>query len=148
METIAAGAIALLTPYIARAAGEFAGEAGKAAWQLAEQLFRRLRTAAVGHPSASRSLDEFEQSPERSRAETQEALQGLLEGDPKLAKEVVGILDQVKSLGPAVLVTQRIKEAEDVVGLKARRLNRGSVDVQQEMDRGNRVIGAEIDEIG
>jgi hypothetical protein len=146
--TIAAGAVALLSPFLARATGEFAGAAGEAAWRLAERVLSRFRDASAGNPSASESLDEFANDPEGAGRAMAGTLISLLEGDPKLAEEVASLLEEVKRLGPTVAVTQKIKHAEDVVGLKATRLNRGEVDVVQVMDKATKVVGVELGEIG
>lgn len=146
--TLAAGAVALLSPLVARASGEFAGEAGAAAWRLAERVMKLFRSASSNDPSATAALDEFEQAPEQGAPAAQNTLQTLMEKDPVLASEVAELLAQVKSLGPAVAVTQRIKDAEDVVGLKATRLKRGEVDVVQEMDKGSKVVGVDLGDIG
>ena len=146
--TIAAGVFALLSPLLARAAGEFAGEAGAAAWRLAERAMGLFRRASASDPAATKSLDEFEKNPEEAGSAAQSTLLALLEGNPQLAHEVAEILAEVKSLGPTVAVTQRITEAEDVVGLKASRLNRGEVDVVQEIDKATKVVGVELGEIG
>ena len=52
------------------------------------------------------------------------------------------------SAGANVKVVQRMTEAEQLVGVKARRLARGNVDVTQEVDKAKKVTGAEFDEIG
>jgi hypothetical protein len=145
--TLAAAAVALLKPFLARSSDEFAGQAGNAAWRLAERLFDRLRGAATESRSARASLRDLQRAPERSQA-AEEAICHALERDPALAEEVGAIIAQVKKLGPTVVVTQRIKEAEDAVGVKAGRLRAGSVDVSQDVEKADRVTGAEFDEIG
>lgn len=146
--TLAAGAVALLSPYLSRAATDFAGQAGKAAWELAGSLLERLRSAVQGRPTEQRALDDLARNPEAVDPALR-ALQALFENDPSLAAEVAGILAEVKRLGPHVLVTQRIKDAEEVVGVKAKRVRgTASVDVAQDMDKARRVVGAELDELG
>jgi hypothetical protein len=143
--TLAAAAVALLGPYIARTGAEFAGEAGKAAWALAGRLLTRLRDALNG----DEAFDEFERQPDQAAPAAQVAIQRLLERDRELAAEVAALLEDVKRLGPHVLVTQRIRDAEDVVGLQARSVRgSASVDVQQDMVQGRRIVGAQFDELG
>ena len=147
--TLAAGAIALLTPYLAKAGAEFAGEAGKAAWGLASRLLGRLRSAVTGKPQEQEALEAFSSEPAGSAAKTQEMLEGVLKADPELAREVEHILQEVKRLGPAVSVVQQIKKAEDVAGVKARRIRSGSVEVKQDVEEAKNVTGAQFeDDIG
>ncbi len=117
--SLAAGAVALLSPYLARASAEFAGAAGKAAWGLAGRLFDRLKNAVADKPVEHSALENLSREPEKAAPAAQAALQTLFATDTSLAEEVAGLLAEVKRLGPQVLVTQRIKEAEDIVGVKA-----------------------------
>jgi hypothetical protein len=142
--TLAAAAVALLRPFLAKSADEFAGQAGGAAWRLAERLFVRLRDAASENRTARRSLRDLPDAPERA----EEAIGGLLERDPALAQEVTQLIAQVKQLGPTVVVTQRIEEAEEAVGIRAKRLRAGRVNVSQCVKKADRLIGGEFDEIG
>jgi hypothetical protein len=147
--TLAAGAIALLTPYLAKAGTEFAGEAGKAAWRLAGRLLDRLQSAVRDKPRQQKTLEDFSSEPSSSAAATQEMLKRMLEKDRTLAGEVDSILQEVKRLGPSVSVVQRMKEAEDVVAVKARRIRSGSVEVNQEVEKGRNITGVQIeDDIG
>jgi hypothetical protein len=147
--TLAAGAIALLTAYLAKAGAEFAGEGGKAAWRLAGRLLDRLRSAVKDTPRERKALEDFSSEPRGSATATQEMLQSVFEKDHALAGEVDHFLQEVKRLGPSVSVVQRIKEAEDVVGVKARRIRSGSVEANQEVERGKNITGVQIeDDIG
>jgi len=147
--TLAAGAIALLTPYLAKAGTEFAGEAGKAAWGLAGRLLGRLRSAVTGKPREQEALEAFSSEPADSATKTQAVLEGVLKADPELAREVEQILQEVKRLGPSVSVVQKIKEAEDVAGVRARRIRSGSVEVEQDVEKAKNVTGVQIeDDIG
>jgi len=147
--TLAAGAIALLTAYLTKAGAEFAGEGGKAAWRLASRLLGRLRSAVTGKPREQEALEAFSSEPVGSAAKTQEMLEGVLKANPELGGEIAQILQEVKRLGPNVSVVQRIKEAEDVAGVKARRIRSGSVEVNQEIEKSKNVTGVQIgDDIG
>jgi hypothetical protein len=147
--TLAAGAIALLAPYLAKAGAEFAGEAGKAAWSLAGRLLGRLRSAVQDKPPERQALEEFADGASGSAATAQAMLQGVIQDDPELAADVSHLLQEVKRLGPTLVVVQRIKEAEDVVGVEARRLRSGSVQVTQESEKAKNITGVRIeDDIG
>ena len=142
--TLAAGAIALLIPYLAKAGEEFAGEGGKAAWRLAGRLLDRLRTAFKDRPREQRTLENFSREPSGSSTAVQEMLQSVIEQDPDLGREIDHILQEVKRLGPNVLVSQHINEAEEVIGLRAGRIRSGSVEVNQEIGKGKNITGAEF----
>ena len=69
--------------------------------------------------------------------------------DPALAQDLSVILDTVKRSGPGVRVVQAMQEAENVVGIKAKALRRGAVEVHQTVaGKASGVTGADIDEIG
>jgi hypothetical protein len=142
--TLAAGAVALLTAFLGKAGGEFAGEAGRAAWGLASRLFGRLRSAVQDKPQEQQVLDNFSAEPAVAAAPAREMLQGLLARDPALAAEISDVLAQIKQLGPTVTVNQRITEAETVVGVEARRLRAGTINVDQQVDKGGSVTGVKI----
>jgi hypothetical protein len=146
--TIAAGAVALLSPVVKKAMEEFAGDAGKAIWEKAKGLFARLRRSLAGEPAAEEALGKFERDPEGGKADLQARLKERFERDEALRKEVEEVLKDIKRTGPDVRVVQRVKEAEDVVGIEAKRMSRGSAEVEQEMDRARGVTGAKFDEIG
>jgi hypothetical protein len=147
--TLAAGAIALLGPYLAKAGAEFAGEAGKAAWGLAGRLLGRLRSAVRDKPPDRQALEEFAEGNDGSAAPAQAMLQRVLQSDPELAAEIGQLLAQVKQLGPSVVVVQRVEEAEDAVGVEARRFIKGSVEVTQEMKKAKNITGVRLtDDIG
>lgn len=143
--TLAAGAIALLTPYLTRAGTEFAGEGGRAAWRLASRLLGRLRSAFAGNRPERETLEAFSSEPAGSAAKTQEMLEAAFGSNPELAGQVGQILQQVKRLGPDVYVVQRIAEAEEVAGVKARGIRSGAVQVNQEVKKAKNVTGVEID---
>jgi hypothetical protein len=146
--TVAAGAVALLTPYLSKAAEQFAGEAGKAAWAKAQSLFGKLKAAFARAPGGKDVVARFESAPKDSKDEMESVLGERLQQDRVLLEEVAATLAEVKRLGPVVKVVQTIEEAEDVVGVRARRLSgQATVDVRQDMDRAKNVIGAQFDEI-
>lgn len=68
--------------------------------------------------------------------------------DSTLRAELAEALAEVKRQAPHVRVVQRIEEGEKLIGVKARRLERGTVDVVQEGGKVKEATGAELDEIG
>jgi hypothetical protein len=144
--TLAAGAIALLVTFLKAAGTEFAEEGGKAAWRLASRLLDRIRSSVKNRPPEREVLEAFTDNADGSTATMREMLRRRLEEDRALAVEVNEILQEVKQLGPSLFVVQRIKEAEDAVGVEARRIRSGSVEVNQEIERGKNITGVRIED--
>lgn len=146
--SIAAGVGALLAPYLKKAAEEFAGEAGKYAQEKAKALWEKLRAKFESDPPAEKTLERFEADPDGARSDFEAQVKKKAEEDPSLRDELAQALAEVKRQAPHVKVVQRIKEAEELTGVEARRLTRGTVDVTQEIDKGKKVTGVKLDEIG
>lgn len=146
--TIAAAAGALFAPYFKAAAEAFAGEAGRYVHGKVKEMWDRLRARVAGDPQAAAALDRFERDPDRARPELEALVEKQAAADPALRDELAEALAEIKRQAPTVKVVQQMTEAEELVGVKARRLARGSVDVTQEVDKATKVTGAELDEIG
>jgi hypothetical protein len=147
--TLPAGAVALLGLYLARAGDEFPREAGQTALAFSWPCALQLTKAVEDETDERKLLDEFNRERESTSQATQVALQVLMVSDTALKAEVPSLLADVKRLRPQVLVTQRIRAAEDIVGIKARKVRaESSIDVDQEMDKVEHIVGADIDEIG
>ncbi len=150
--TIAASLVALLAPYLKKAAEEFAGEAGKGVatfvQEKAKALWERLRAGFAGNAPAIQVLDRFAADPDAHRDEVEVQLAGKLAQDRPLQEELAATLAEIKRAAPEIRVVQKMKEAEAVVGLKAKRMNRGTAGVTQEIDKAKGTTGVEIDEIG
>lgn len=146
--TIAAAVGALLAPYFQKAAEAFAGEAGKYVHGKAKDMWEKLRARVGGDPHAAATLDRFERDPDGARTELEALVERQAAADTALRDELAGALDEIKRQAPNVKVVQRVKEAEEAVALKARRLARGTVDVIQEVDKAKSARAVEIDEIG
>lgn len=146
--TIAAGVGALLAPYLKKAVESFAGEGGKYVFAKAKDVWEKLRGKAKGDPVAEQTLDRAERDPEGARAELEAQVEKLAAADAALRDELAAALADVKRQAPHLTIVSRVKEAEEAVALKARRLARGNVDVTQEVDKAKKVTTVEIDEIG
>lgn len=146
--TIAAGAAVLLTPYVKKAAEEFAGEAGRAVWGVAQRLHARLRRAFGGDDPAAEVLDRYDDEPEATQDELVGLLKERLAADPALAAEVAESLAEAKRAGSTVHVVQKVIEAERVVGAEVGRI-RGdrSLRVEQDVQKSKDVLGVRIDEL-
>jgi hypothetical protein len=146
--TIAAAAGALFAPYFKKAAEAFAGEAGKYVHGKVKDMWGKLRTRVAGDPQAAVTLDRFERDPDGARTEMEALVEKQAAADTALRDELAEAFAEIKRQAPNVKVVQRVKEAEEAVALKARRLARGNVDVDQEVDKAKKATAVEIDEIG
>jgi hypothetical protein len=146
--TIAAGAVALLAPFVRQAGEEFAGEAGKVVWEKTRTLLSRLKTRLAGDRVAAQTVERFQRDPDIATDDMQSVLEERLASDPRLLKEIGELLAEVKQAGPQVTVVQRVKEAERLVGVEGGRLKQGRIDVTQESDRASDTTGVKLDEIG
>ena len=147
--TIAAGAAALLAPYLKKAGEEFAGEAGKYVQEKARVLWQKIRAKLDGDPPAKVVLDKFEANPDAHAEEFKAKVEEKIGADKPLGDQISADVADVKAKAPYVRVVQKIKEAEDVVGVKANRLKAGTVDVDQgiEVAKG-KIVGVDIGDIG
>jgi hypothetical protein len=146
--TITAGVIALLTPYVKKAAEQFAGEAGKVIWNKTQGLFEKLQARLGGDQEAENTLAQFEKDPEQGQAGLEALLKEILTKDHILRDEIAGVLTEVKRDGPQVRIVQRVKEAERLVGIEAERVARGEVEVIQEADKVQEATGGKFGVIG
>jgi hypothetical protein len=146
--TIAAALGALLTPYLKKTAEDFVGEAGKYVQGRAKLLWQKLRARLEGDPQAKEVLDGYEADPEARRPDFEAAVEKTVADDGVLRDELAAALAELKKQAPEVRVVQRMTEAEDLTGVRARRMQRGRVDVTQEVGRAKGVTGVDIDEIG
>ena len=146
--TIAAGVVALLAPYLKKAGEEFAGEAGKIVLEKAGGLWQRLRAAFDGDAPATAVLDEFEREPSANSDQLRTTLEAKMGADRPLADDVAAAIAEIKRAAPYVRVVQRMTEAETLVGIKAKRLKAGTIDVTQDVGTATNVTGVELDEIG
>jgi hypothetical protein len=146
--TIAAAVGALFAPYFKKAAEAFAGEAGKYVHGKVKDMWEKLRARVAGDPQAAAALDRFERDPDGARTELEALVEKQTAADTGLRDELAEALAEIKRQAPNVKVVQRVKEAEEAVALKARRLARGNVDVTQEVDKAKKATAVEIDEIG
>ena len=150
--TIAASVIALLAPYLQKATEAFAGEAGKGAasfvQEKAKAIWNRLRDSAASDPPAAEALERFAADPDVHRNEAEARMVAQLTRDKTLLDELAGTLTEIKRAAPQLRVVQKMREAEEVVGLKAKRMTRGAADVSQEIEKAKNTTGIELDEIG
>jgi hypothetical protein len=147
--TIAAGAVALLVPYLKQAGEEFVGEAGKYAQEKARLLWQKIRAKLDGDAPTKVVLDKFEKAPEVHAEEVTAKVQETVAADKPLADDIAADVADVKRKAPYLRIVQTITEAENAVALKAKRLKAGTVDLTQNLGtvKGT-AVAADIEEIG
>ena len=99
--TIAAAAVAALSPYLAKAGEKIADAAGEAAWKKVGDLYDSLKHKFAGKPAAQGALEDLVKDP--TDADTQAALRKelkkLLAEDGDMLNELSAMLDQAKLSG-------------------------------------------------
>lgn len=143
--TIATAAIGILGPYVAKGAEEFVKAAGKDAYEGAKRLFETLKSKWAGKEEPASTLASFEKRPDRYETPLKEVLAEELAKDPALLEDVG---QQVAKMGPYIEVIMKMKKGEDIVGLEANEMTKGTAKVSQEIEEGKNVKGAVIGRIG
>jgi hypothetical protein len=146
--TIAAGAAALLAPYLKKAGEEFAGEAGKYVQEKARLLWQKIRAKLDGDPPAKVVLDKFEANPDAHAEEFKAKVAEKIGSDKPLGEQISADVADVKAKAPYVRVVLNITDAERAIGVRAARLNAGTVDVTITGGTVKDAIGADIGTIG
>ena len=146
--TLAASALAVLTPYVKKAAEEFTGETGKAIAEKAGSLLAKLKSWWTGDEAATDTITRYEENPARYEPYLEDVLKEKLLNDPQLRSELAELLREIKEAGPDLRIVQRMKKAEEVVGLKAKNMTGGTASVQQVIEEGKKITGMDIDKIG
>jgi hypothetical protein len=145
VEALAAAAISLVAPYLAKGADSFAQEAGSQAAVSVRALVDRLRRWWSGEPVAAAAAEELVSDPKKYSPILGQLLTAELAHDAAFATELRSLVDAV---GPHVEVVQRIELADGVTGASIGELVRGTVRVEQQIQEAHDVVGVEADRIG
>ena len=145
METLAATAIALVAPYLAKGAEEFAKEAGKEAFATVKALATRLSAWWSGKPVAAAASQNLAEDPGVYGKLLGDLLQADLAKDPALASDLRKLVD---AAGPVVEVVQKMDIARGVTGARIAEMVSGKVSVHQEMRDAQNVVGFEGGKLG
>jgi len=143
--TIATGVLAILTPYLVKGAKEFTNVVGEAAYDKAKGLLQNLKQRWAGDKEASATLEQFEQKPERYKPVVEDILKEKLSADSGMAQEYA---EKLRDMGPVLEIIQKMDEGKNITGLEAKELNKGHVVVTQEIKNADGVTGIKIDRIG
>jgi vacuolar-type H+-ATPase subunit I/STV1 len=143
--TLVTSVMAVLMPYVAKGAEEFARVAGEAAYNKAKSLLDTLKARLSGDKEATDSLTRFEEKPERYQPVVEDILKEKLAEDQALAEELKKLL---KEMGPELEIIQKMRVGKKVVGLEADEIAGGQAKVTQEIDEAEDVTGAKFGRIG
>ena len=145
METLAAAAISLLAPYLAKGAEQFAGEAGKGAADAVRAIAERLQRWWSKEPVAAaavQSLPAIRRSTRRSWQGCSRATSSMTRASRRSSARSWTTQDR------SVTVIQHMTVAIGVTGADVDELLRGSVHVEQVMDEARDVTGFRAKAIG
>jgi hypothetical protein len=143
--SLAANVVAVLAPYAAVGAQEFARNVGKEAYEKAKGMLATLRAKWAGDEEATDALTRFEEKPERYAPVLEDVLKEKLAEDKELAMVLSTLLSE---MGPSLEVVQRMEEGRRVTGLQAEEMAEGRARVRQDIGTGEDVTGARIRRIG
>ena len=138
-------AIAILLPYIKKGVEKFARVAGENAAEKAKSLLNTLKARWKGDKEATENLERFEEKPERYQFVLKDILKEKLAEDKDLAADLAEILN---ALGPTLDVIIKMKEAENVTGVKIGEFTDGKISSKIDIEIGKNIRGAEIDYLG
>ena len=114
ISTLVPAVMALLAPFVAKGAEEFAKTASKAAAEKAGALLDTLRERWSKDDEAKDALARFEQKPERYRPVVEDILTEAVKADPAFAQALSQILGPVQQMGSGKYQIQ-IAEGQGIV---------------------------------
>lgn len=143
--TIVTTVMAVLTPFVKKGVAEFGRAAGQAACDKAEQLLGYLKAKLAGDPAAASNLDKFEKKPEAYQAAVEDALKEKVAAEPAFAAELE---TRAKDLGPVLVIIQDLETGRRVVGLDATEIKSGNISTTQKIKDAEDVTGIRAGRIG
>ena len=102
----------------------------------------------AGDAAAVEVLDRFAADPDAHKDEFEKKMAGKLAEDRPLRDEFAAALAEIRRAAPHIRVVQKMEEAEATVGLRAKRMSRGTAEVTQVIDKAKGTTGVDLDEIG
>ncbi len=137
--------MAVLSPFVAKGAEEFASKISDTAYEKAAALLSTLKKKWAHDPVATADLTRFEKKPETYKEALKETLQEKLSED----KELTTMLsDLLQDMGPALEIFQQMEKAEGITGLESDEMLEGNVKVTQHITDAKNTTGAKIKRIG
>ncbi len=98
---LATAAIGILSPYLVKAGEEVAKSAAQAAWKKAAEIHKSIKSRIEQEEDdyLSRTLQRFEESPEKRKGAMQEALEEILAKDTGFAASLLALLKDAEQAG-------------------------------------------------
>lgn len=143
--SLASTVMSILMPYAKEGIDEFVKTAGKDAYEKAKGLVDSLKNNWSRDKEATAALENFEKNPGRYQFVLKDILDEQLETNNDLSKEVQKIIND---MGPDLEIIQKMKEAENVVGLKADSMTSGKVTIMQDIEKARNTTGADVEHVG
>jgi len=108
--TIASSAIALLTPYLAKAGEEVSKKAVGAAWEKVTEIHKAIRDRLAQEKDKypKETLKRYEKEPAKRNQAMQETLAEILEKDPAFAKKLVIMLKDADKAGAGTVFNTNV----------------------------------------
>ena len=141
--TISAATVALLSPYVKKTAEAFAEEAGKAIFTKTKELVTWVKSKLS--PEGNSTLNRFEKDPDKYAPYLRDVLTEQMQSDETFLVELAKRTEEIKNAAPSVDVVIKMKEAEEVVGVKLREHKHGAVKANIDIEKGKKITGYEGD---
>ena len=148
--TLAAAAVAALTPHVKGVVEDFAGAAGEIAREKAKALLQRLKEKFSGDGYMAGTLDRFENAdkPEEYAEQVEKLVIEAAEQDAEFASDVQGLVEEIEAAGPTIKVVQKIKEAKIALAAEVGEMTSGALDVEQDLGKVDEGTAVKIGKIG
>ncbi len=143
--TLATGIVAALLPFVTKGGEEISKSIGKDVYEKGKKVLSTLKERWTGDKAAEIALSGFEEDPDTFRPTFHNILKKRLLEDEDLA---LILKDLIHDEGVNLTVIQKIKDAEDITGVATEEIQRGTINVGQEADKAQNVIGIKADRIG
>lgn len=149
--TLAASAVAIISPFIKKGTEAFASElateigedAAKVTVAKIKSLFDKIKSKFRGDNEAEDAVRHFEEKPDRYSSTVQDILKEKLDEDNDFAMDLDKLVKR-----PNLNIIIKMAEVKKAKGLTAKKLSSGNANIKMEIDKGEEIVGADIEEIG
>jgi len=109
------------------------------------KVFGKLKEWWSADRSAAEDLEKFAAEPDIYQPVIEARLVKKLEAEPEKQAEFAAMMKQA---GPQAEVFQKIADARGITGARVAKMASGRLKVRQEIERGENVVGVDIDQFG
>jgi hypothetical protein len=147
--TLAANAIAVVSPLVMKGAEKLAEELGGFVAEKIKGVFNSLQARFSKNKEAADTLQRFEQNPDRSNAAAvKDFLQEELENDKDFATQLQTLLKDVKKAKPDIEVYIKNTSSKIIRGFDLGVVEGGKFKAEIEGVQGDEVVGFKADRVG